>query len=395
MNVTNFDYKAANYLYRSTHFSNCSVAISILQFLNDQKQNATESEIYGYIIDSLQEYLQDTSQRPPAVSEQFWSWARGDHHNEFGYYAEVRDYVSTVCGADACRILGWDGSPDLAGVGMLATYIIQAILVTIYLLSILISRRERKPNKLPEFLSASSIFATSLLLASIVQKGPSSSTRSLLMFIIPLNSVLPVLILQLAAWDMFRRSKGKLMWWVVIDILVGVNYGRILNWDAGTSVTDGDDSCLDRSSFDPIVVFAFIIAGILIFCISIYLLISLISLIRQRPPFFERFPRMIRWSTLSAAFCIMWVFISWFVFLTLQIRNRAGQKNKDNEWTFGQVLALATWVPFMTEFAYIWWEDPEKAMSGRLMEPYEVVAAPRRRKAALEVEPSAPDRDLD
>jgi len=91
----------------------------------------------------------------------------------------------------------------------------------------------------------------------------------------------------------------------------------------------------------------------------------------------------------------MWVFISWFVFLTLQIRNRAGQKNKDNEWTFGQVLALATWVPFMTEFAYIWWEDPEKAMSGRLMEPYEVVAAPRRRKAALEVEPSAPDRDLD
>jgi hypothetical protein len=143
------------------------------------------------------------------------------------------------------------------------------------------------------------------------------------------------------------------MWWVVIDILVGVNYGRILNWDAGTSVTDGDDSCLDRSSFDPIVVFAFIIAGILIFRISIYLLISLISLIRQRPPFFERFPRMIRWSTLSAAFCIMWVFISWFVFLTLQIRNRAGQKNKDNEWTFGQVLALATWVPFMTEFAYI------------------------------------------
>lgn len=127
MNVTNFDYKAANYLYRSTHFSNCSVAISILQFLNDQKQNATESEIYGYIIDSLQEYLQDTSQRPPAVSEQFWSWARGDHHNEFGYYAEVRDYISTLCGADACRILGWDGSPDLAGVGVITQLHVHAL----------------------------------------------------------------------------------------------------------------------------------------------------------------------------------------------------------------------------------------------------------------------------
>jgi hypothetical protein len=127
---------------------------------------------------------------------------------------------------------------------MLATYIIQAILVTIYLLSILVFHRERKPNKLrqtrfvsrtllavkhttAEFLSASSIFTASLLLVSIVQKDASSLTTSALMFIIPLNSALPVVILQLATWDMFRRSKGKLVWWVIVEALVIARFATI------------------------------------------------------------------------------------------------------------------------------------------------------------------------
>jgi hypothetical protein len=54
----------------------------------------------------------------------------------------------------------------------------------------------------------------------------------------------------------------------------------------------------------------------------------------------------------------MWFFLFWFVRLTLKIRKRAKDKNEEGEWTFGQMLALATWVPFMIEFAYQWWEEP-------------------------------------
>ena len=52
------------------------------------------------------------------------------------------------------------------------------------------------------------------------------------------------------------------------------------------------------------------------------------------------------------------------------------RNSKDKDWSFGQTLALATWVPFIVEFAYIWWEEPEKALNGRLIDPYRVVEMP-------------------
>jgi hypothetical protein len=50
----------------------------------------------------------------------------------------------------------------------------------------------------------------------------------------------------------------------------------------------------------------------------------------------------------------------------------AGDENKDTEWSFGQILAVGTWVPVVVEFAYVWWERPLEALNGRLMDPYEV-----------------------
>ena len=69
----------------------------------------------------------------------------------------------------------------------------------------------------------------------------------------------------------------------------------------------------------------------------------------------------------------MLFFNIWLVYLSIRIRSRAGAHNKDSEWTFGQILALATWVPFLAEFADTWLEEPEDALNGRLPAPYEVV----------------------
>jgi hypothetical protein len=63
----------------------------------------------------------------------------------------------------------------------------------------------------------------------------------------------------------------------------------------------------------------------------------------------------------------MWAIIVWFLYKTLQIRKRSGNNNKDYQWVFRQVLALATLVPVLVKFAYVWWEEPEEAMNGRLM----------------------------
>jgi hypothetical protein len=58
----------------------------------------------------------------------------------------------------------------------------------------------------------------------------------------------------------------------------------------------------------------------------------------------------------------------------LFIGNRGGTTDKDREFSFGQVLALSTWVPVIIEFAYIYLEGPKKALTGKIMEPLLVVS---------------------
>lgn len=49
----------------------------------------------------------------------------------------------------------------------------------------------------------------------------------------------------------------------------------------------------------------------------------------------------------------MWGLLAYFTVLRHRIIKTAGGLDSENKWTFGQVLALATWVPVMAEFVYI------------------------------------------
>jgi hypothetical protein len=72
----------------------------------------------------------------------------------------------------------------------------------------------------------------------------------------------------------------------------------------------------------------------------------------------------------------MWGFLMFFTVFRGQMNSRAGASNKDSEWSFGQILGLACWVPVIVELGYILREGPEKALSGLLVEPYEVKEKP-------------------
>lgn len=127
MNVTSpFNYTALGGW--DFQFKNCSSAALILQYLRAEPTDldslalntltGKETEVYGYIVESLGKYLQDTSQQPPSLSEKFWSWAEdkaaGDVMFEVGNYMNS----SSLCSDDLCRIFGWSGNPDLAGAGV-------------------------------------------------------------------------------------------------------------------------------------------------------------------------------------------------------------------------------------------------------------------------------------
>jgi hypothetical protein len=122
------------------------------------------------------------------------------------------------------------------------------------------------------------------------------------------------------------------------------------------------------------IILSWAIAGLLCLSIGIYLVSSAIaSVSRHRPRKPAHLPGKLWWSMIILAFCAMWTFIGWFIYHTILVRDRAPVSNRAKEWSLGQILAVATWMPFIVEFAYMWWEEPEKGLSGRLIDPYEVV----------------------
>lgn len=287
---------------------------------------------------------------------------------------------------------------------MLVTYLMQQLLISLYLYPIVRTRLGIKPNRTDRksfisrtllamrlsttaFLSASAVFSIALLLASNITMAQQESTSVLATFVlsavVPLNSVFPVVILQLATPGTFRRLKGRLMLWGVIDVLILVLVIRGIFVLVMTTAEDstqiggdpiGQKACVDMD-FAPWVYLCWATAALLVIGLTVFVVGSLLSVLRHRPSVFVRFPSWTSWTILFVSFFAMLFFNIWLVYLTIRIRARAGAYNKDSEWTFGQILALATWVPFLAEFAYTWLEEPEDALNGRLPAPYEVVVA--------------------
>jgi hypothetical protein len=137
---------------------------------------------------------------------------------------------------------------------------------------------------------------------------------------------------------------------LIIDVLVIVLAARSSTLFNGTDgsgwkATDPafESSCSKIESYNDMAILAWTIAGILCLSITAYLIDFLVSMARHRPGLLTRFSGMVRWGIIGVGLCTMWYLIGWFVKLTLDVRSRAGDNNKDNEWTFGQVLALSTW----------------------------------------------------
>ena len=54
-----------------------------------------------------------------------------------------------------------------------------------------------------------------------------------------------------------------------------------------------------------------------------------------------------------ASFCMMWSSLFLLFILRTEIIKDAGGDTSEMEWSFGQLLALATWVPLLVEFIYV------------------------------------------
>lgn len=252
---------------------------------------------------------------------------------------------------------------------MLATYIIQAILITVYICGILTVNLNQQMNQprmwaplsrllcavldsTREFVSTAAIFSLALLTASVCSvretEAYEGSTRIVLL-VIPLYSVLAVLVLHLAASEILQRYKGRVLALLIIDVMVIVlavlsspTYnGGLGGWEESIGLYQ--DPCLKETSFNEVAIFSWTAAGFLCLGVTTYVVDFLVSMARRRPQLLGQLSGVVRWGIIVVGLCAMWYLIGWFVNLTLVIRSRAGEYNGDNERTFGQVLALSTW----------------------------------------------------
>jgi hypothetical protein len=186
----------------------------------------------------------------------------------------------------------------------------------------------------------------------------------------PVSSVLPVVVLQLGTSDTLRRVKGRMALWSLVFVL---NLALLIR----TIVAAFDISEEEKSKFKfsysaweiryldtyyilPMLIISWVIAGSVCLSMGFYIIISAVaSLPRHGPRKYVYRPGKPWWSMIILAFVAMWTFIGWFMWFAFSVRNSARSSSKYKEWSFGQILALATWAPFIVEFAYIWWEEPE------------------------------------
>lgn len=77
----------------------------------------------------------------------------------------------------------------------------------------------------------------------------------------------------------------------------------------------------------------------------------------RRAPWRERWERWqepLRLANGLASLVFMWLFLVFWIVYREDVRTRAGSADEDSEWTFGQVLSLATWAPVGVELVTVY-----------------------------------------
>ncbi|KAK5659809.1 hypothetical protein OQA88_1021 [Cercophora sp. LCS_1] len=372
----------------------------------------------NYIRDSLPD---DFS--PPPSDYQIFEWFTSNvAHNNQTLYMRMAEVAISECRYEACRSLDWQGIADLAGIGMVITYFLEAGFTSVLLLLLSLDCHFSETSQvgtwlsyigvptphipyrlsaalygcLDEFLNSATVFAISMLAASIFENSYNTMTKgeestvyaTLLSILLPIFTVFPVAILQATARGSLRRARLRTTIWMLLVVLViatsilGMTTFRILSDD------DGPDFYADRSAQQSFerwcapkedefsVRPAFKVAAIVFGVFSGVWFVVVFNFMQI--PFLETARwavklREVWWLVVSGlSFVGMWTYLALFTEYRRLIVERAGFSQQDTRWSVGQVLALATWTPVIVDFLYILVFGPQAGLEGRVSKKWHV-----------------------
>ncbi|KAK4139969.1 uncharacterized protein C8A04DRAFT_32540 [Dichotomopilus funicola] len=388
--------------------------------------NTTLREYHSQILDW---YIFNSYAQPASVTYGPWNLT-----SEF--FTNALLYPVLNCTTEYCQAMAMQGNPDLIGIGVFISYIIEAALSTTFLAAFtawhirqsLRSRMGEGPSSthpgaksdahaihvgskrvslaqrtidsfrgsLNSFLSSTMLISTAMLCASLylcvsgmgnqavlpdtsdLPYHTSAIYDMLLSFRASFFSVLPVLLLySLTTPGMGSQGgltkDGLQVWMRRIVLIVIWILSIVLTFLSPRGNPDYNDRQND-TAYDPCNVrggpvywqSAEEFKAIILVAPAVWMFITAFLATGFGIPVVAN-SRWIRGSRplwrfgVAWAICgTMWAILFCFFALRSKILHNAGSSDSENAWSFGQVLALVTWVPTVTEFCYIFiWESHE------------------------------------
>ncbi|PKX90420.1 uncharacterized protein P174DRAFT_507136 [Aspergillus novofumigatus IBT 16806] len=351
-------------------------------------------------------------------------------------FNSVYEAAQGACHDAYCGAVGFQGNADLVGNGVMIAYLIEAALVSLFLVAIglhhLRSRlyQERPVPKqtvgyisaaarvldafrgsITNFWSSAAVLSLAMLIVSLritaratiyveraVQAWRSGSAVSAydtqLATIVSCFSLFPVLILGL-----LMKNRGRRRWLagivhIVLYVLVLVQIRLAIS---RTSVASKIKSSLGAACNPMTVDKMFRKYGSPVFYVLIAVPVGLAVLLAAAAVLFRvgrsesenQAERTKTWRLVTnllrlygvsliaftslACFVLMWASIGLLLSMRNLIIENVGHNDPALEWTFGQFLALATWIPVLVEWVYILIFGLQRGLEGHVPKDYVVM----------------------
>ncbi|KAK4448708.1 hypothetical protein QBC34DRAFT_102146 [Podospora aff. communis PSN243] len=365
---------------------------------------------------------------PTPTDYQIIEWFTSDvvYGNET-IYKIMRDSAVEHCRYETCEALDWEGIADLAGVGMVITYFLEASITTIlfalmsldhnvvgksdvgnFLVRLGLPRLHipyrlsaAMHGSLDEFLNSAIVFALSMLAASIFENSYNNLTggeettvyATFLSVLLPLFTVFPVAILQAASRGTLRRSKLRIATWLLMIVLIVVVC--VIAFTASRHLTHVESGGFykvlsPQQSFEKWCAPSekeFSVRPALYTGAATFAFVSILWFVVIRRHSVLWIPAVgphrglnnirEKWWLVVAGlnFIGMWTYLALFTRYRRLIVDRAGYSQQDTRWSVGQVLALFTWAPVVVDFLYVLILGPKEGLEGRISNQWDIVAS--------------------
>ncbi|WQF77305.1 hypothetical protein CDEST_02319 [Colletotrichum destructivum] len=340
------------------------------------------------------------------------------------YYLFSKRFNDTVlygpkphCPTEFCKAVGYTGNQDLCGIGVVVSYYLEGILATMYLLAFTVHQMRRHLDKnvyekprptqkqgagerildafrgsLDIFLGGAMLISVAMLGASVYSSATNFKERSesnpdlptsdsiyeMALALIASNfSVFPVMLLYaLAKHDGHRkwlhRSVLLLLWGLSVTVVYLAPRGEV---DYALRKSGHRNfECDQRGSqyWKAVKATQFLVIGLPLMwlVVTIFLTTGFKIPGMVDRPWVKRWRSMWRLSVAWVNMLIMWAILAYFTQFRQKIIDAAGGLDKNDKWTFGQVLALAAWVPIVVEILYILVFGLEDGLSGHMPAGY-------------------------